>query len=56
MNKLDAKIKKLYFELKSCLYSLKFYSQAYKTILELYQKYPDDIVIQFELAKDSVIF
>ena len=56
MNKLDVKIKKLYFELKSCLNSLKFYSQAYKTILELYQKYPDDILIQFELAKDSVIF
>ena len=56
MDKLDAKIKKLYFELKICLTSLKFYSQAYKTILDLYQKYPDDIVIQFELAKDSVIF
>ena len=28
----------------------------YEKILELYQKYPDDIVIQFELAKDSVIF
>ena len=55
MNRLDVKIKKLYFELKVCLYTLKFYSQAYKTILDLYEKYPDDIVIQFELAKDSVI-
>ena len=55
MNRLDVKIKKLYFELKSCLTSLKFYSQAYKTILELYEKYPDDILIQFELARDSVL-
>jgi tetratricopeptide (TPR) repeat protein len=56
MNRLDVKIKKLYFELKMCLYTLKFYNQAYKTILELYQKYPDDILIQYELAKDSVMF
>ena len=55
MNRLDVKIKKLYFELKVCLHTLKFYSQAYKTILDLYEKYPDDILIQFELAKDSVI-
>jgi len=55
MNRLDVKIKKLYFELKQCLYNLNYYSQAYNTILELYQKYPDDILIQFELAKDSVI-
>ena len=56
MNRLDVKIKKLYFELKICLISLKFYTQAYKTILDLYQKYPDDIIVQFELAKDSVLF
>ena len=56
LNKLDSKIKKLYFELKICLISLKFYTQAYKTILDLHQKYPDDIVVQFELAKDSVLF
>lgn len=56
MNKLDAKIKKLYFELKASLFSLKFYSQSYKTILELHQKYPDDILIQYEVAKDSVMF
>ena len=56
INKLDVKIKKLYFELKICLISLKFYAQAYKAILDLYQKYPDDIVVQFELAKDSVLF
>ena len=55
MNNLDAKIKKLYFELKLCLYSLKFYSQSYKIILDLYEKYPNDVAIQFEAAKDSVI-
>ena len=56
LNDLDTKIKKLYFELKFCLHSLKFYSQSYQMILELYQKYPDDIQIIFELGKDSVTF
>ena len=56
MDDLDTKIKKLYYELKFCLNSLKFYSQSYQIILELYQKYPDDIQIIFELGKDSVTF
>ena len=56
LNDLDTKIKKLYFELKFCLNSLKFYSQSYQIILELYQKYPNDIQIIFELGKDSVTF
>lgn len=56
LNDLDTKIKKLYFELKFCLHSLKFYSQSYQIILELCQKYPDDIQIIFELGKDSVTF
>jgi tetratricopeptide (TPR) repeat protein len=56
LNNIDSKIKKLYFELKLCLSNTKFYSQAYQLILELYQKYPKDIQIIFELAKDSVIF
>ena len=55
MNNLEAKIKKLYFELKSCFCRINAFSQAYKTILDLYQKYPDDIIIQFELTKDSII-
>ena len=56
LDDLDTKIKKLYYELKFCLSSLKFYSQSYQIILELYQKYPDDIQIIFELGKDSVTF
>jgi len=55
MNDIDSKIKKLYFELKSCYYNIKCFSQAYKTILHLYQMYPEDFLIQFELAKDSII-
>ena len=55
MNNLEAKIKKLYFELKSCFYQIKSFPKAFNTILILYQKYPEDILIQFELAKDSVI-
>ena len=53
---IDTKIKKLYYELKFCLNALKFYSQSYQIILELYQKYPNDIQIIFELGKDSVAF
>ena len=56
LDDLNTKIKKLYYELKFCLNSLKFYSQSYQIILELYQKYPDDIQIIFELGKDSVTF
>ena len=55
MNDIDSKIKKLYFELKSCYYNINCFTQAYKTILHLYQIYPEDFLIQFELAKDSVI-
>ena len=55
MNNLDSKIKKLYFELKSCFYQINSFSQAYQTIIDLYQHYPDDIIIQFELVKDSII-
>ena len=56
LNNIDSKIKKLYLELKFCLNSLKFYSQAYQLSLEIYQKYPNDIQIIFELAKDSITF
>lgn len=56
LNNIDSKIKKLYFEYKMCLYSFKFHSQAYKLILDLYQKYPNDLVIQFEVARDSIMF
>ena len=56
LNNNDSKLKKLYLELKLCLNSLKFYSQAYQLSLEIYQKYPNDIQIIFELAKDSITF
>ena len=54
MNDINSKIKKLYFELKSCFYQMQSFTQAYQTILNLYHKYPDDIIIQFELAKESI--
>ena len=54
LDNIDTKIKKLYFEQKLCLYSLNYYSQGFKVLIELYNKYPNDIQIQFELAKDSV--
>ena len=54
LNNIDSKIKKLYYEQKFCLYYLNFYSQGFKLLIELYNKYPDDPQIQFELAKDSV--
>ena len=54
LNNIDSKIKKLYYEQKFCLYFLHFYSQGFKLLYELYNKYPNDIQIQFELAKDSI--
>lgn len=54
LNDIDSKIKKLYYEQKFCLYYLNFYSQGFKLLIELYNKYPNDIQIKFELAKDSV--
>lgn len=54
LDNIDTKIKKLYFEQKLCLYSLNFYSQGFKLLIELYNKYQNDIQIQFELAKDSI--
>ena len=55
MNNIDSKIKKLYFEIKTCLYNLGFELKSFEVISNLQKKYPDDLVIQFELAKDSVI-
>ncbi len=56
LNDLDSKIKKLYYELKFCLYSLNFYSEGFKLILKLYNYYPNDVQIQFEITKDSILF
>ena len=56
LNNIDVKIKKLYFELKINLHSLKFFTQSYKLIIELHEKYPDDIQIIFELCRDSIMF
>jgi len=54
LNDIDSKIKKLYYEQKFCLYYLNFYSQGFKLLIELYNKYPNDIQIKFELVKDSI--
>ena len=54
MNNLDSKIKKLYYEQKFCFYYLGFYSEGFKLLIELYNKYPKDVQIQFELGKDSI--
>lgn len=55
LNNLDSKIKKLYYELKYCLYAIHFYSQGYISIIELYNKYPNDFLIQFEITRDSIL-
>ena len=54
LNNIDSKIKKLYYEQKFILFYLNFYQQGYKLLIELHNKYPKDVQIQFELAKDSV--
>ena len=55
LNIIDSKIKKLYYEQKFCLYYLNFHSQGFELLMELYNKYPNDVQIQFEIAKDSVL-
>ena len=54
LNNIDSKIKKLYYEQKFCLYKLGFHSEGFKLLIELYNKYPQDVQIQFELGKDSI--
>ena len=54
LNNIDSKIKKLYYEQKFSLYHLGFYSEGFKLLIELYNKYPKDVQIQFELGKDSI--
>lgn len=54
LNNIDSKIKKLYYEQKFCLYQLGFYSEGFKLLIELYNKYQNDVQIQFELGKDSI--
>ena len=56
LNDTDSKIKKLYYEQKFCLYQLGFYSEGFKLLIELYNKYPQDVQIQFEVGKDSIYF
>ena len=54
LNNIDSKIKKLYYEQKFCLYQLKFFSEGFKLLIELYNKYQNDVQIQFEVGKDSI--
>ena len=54
LNNIDSKIKKLYYEQKFCLYQLGFYSEGFKLLIELFNKYQNDVQIQFELGKDSI--
>ena len=54
INNIDTKIKKIYFEIKMCFLTLNFEEKAYETILNLEQKYPDDIQIIFEVTKMSI--
>ena len=55
LNNIDSKIKKLYYEEKFYLYFLNFHSQGFKLLMDLYNKYPKDVQIQFEIAKDSIL-
>ena len=44
MNNIDSKIKKLYFEIKTCLYNLGFELKSFELISQLQKKYPDDLI------------
>lgn len=55
INNTDLKLKKVIFELKNCLTNLGFNEESYDLIKNLYVKYPDDLVVQFEMARDSIL-
>ncbi|MCQ2819697.1 MAG: hypothetical protein MJ252_20725 [archaeon] len=52
---LEVKIKKIYFELNLCLNQMGFINDSYELIEKMNTKYPNDIKIQFELAKDCLM-
>ncbi len=55
ISNLEVKIKKIYFELKLTLTQMGFNIDAYSLLERMNEKYPNDIKIQFELAKDSLM-
>ena len=56
LNRLEVKIKKLYFEIKSYYYGINLYSEGFEISSKLYENYPDELLIQFEYAKDCLMF
>lgn len=54
IDNLDSKIKKIIFELKNFFSSLSFINESYDLISALYNKYPNDIIVIYEYAKDSL--
>ena len=54
IDNIDSKIKKIIFELKHLFAFLNFSNESYELISSLYKKYPNDIVVIYEYAKDSI--
>jgi hypothetical protein len=52
---IDSKIKKCHFELKNCFSRIGLINEAVAIIEKCYKKYPDDIVVAFEMLKQSII-
>jgi hypothetical protein len=48
------KIKKAYFEIKNCFQKLNLNLEAYKTIERCYDIFPNDIIVAYELLKQSI--
>ena len=55
LNSIDSKIKKLYYEQKFCFYQIGYYPEGFNLCIELFNKYPNDVQIQFEVGKDSIL-
>ena len=55
LNSINSKIKKLYYEQKFCFYQIGYYPEGFNLCIELFNKYPNDVQIQFEVGKDSIL-
>ena len=50
----ENKIKKCFFEIKNCLHRLGLNNEAYKVMENCYEMFPGDIVVGYELLKQSI--
>jgi hypothetical protein len=51
----ENKLKKCYFEIKNCFSRIGLINEAYSAAEQCYNKFQDDIVVMFEMLKQSIL-